>query len=81
MKLNDAGQRLLEKSISADTLSDKAASIAYDGIGDGENIVTAVNNGFAGLNSKLEELSSRQDNQEQVLRRLTSRQSSKAYQM
>ena len=81
LKLNDAGQRLLEKSISADTLSDKAASIAYDGIGDGENIVTAVNNGFAGLNSKLEELSSRQDNQEQVLRRLTSRQSSKAYQM
>lgn len=81
LKLNEEGQRLLEKSISADTLSDQAASVAYNGIGDGENIVAAVNSGFAGLNNKLEELSSRQDNQEQVLRRLTSRQSSKAYQM
>ena len=73
------GEKLLKSVISADTLSDKAASVAYDGIGDGSNIVDAVNNGFAGLNAKLEELSNRQDSQEEVLKQLTSSKNSSVY--
>lgn len=71
------GERLLEKSVSADTMGKGGASYGKD---NGENIVEAVNNGFSGLNDKLEELSNRQDTQEQTLRQLTGRFSSKAYQ-
>ena len=70
---------LLEKVISADTLSNKVAAIAYDGVGTGD-VVNAVNNGFSGLSNKLEELSNRQNSQEQVLKQLTSRTSPKVYQ-
>ena len=67
------GEKLLESVISADTLSSKAAgSYGMGAPGDNSEVVYAINTGFAGLNSKLEELSSRQDNQEEVLRQLTS---------
>jgi hypothetical protein len=77
---NKEGTKLLEKAISADTLSDQAKSVAYTGIGDSEGIINSVDRGFAGLNEKLEELSNRQDNQEAVLKQLTNRQSSSVYQ-
>ena len=73
------GQRLLEKVISADTLSNKAASVTY-GKGSQGDIINCVNGGFAGLNNKLEELANRQDSQEQVLRRLTAPKNNGAYQ-
>lgn len=77
---NKEGEKLLEKVVSADTLSNEAASLAYSGIGsDNSDVVTAVNSGFAGLNAKLEELSNRQDNQEDILKQLTSRGSREVY--
>ena len=62
------GEKLLQTVISSDTVSNGSG-----GVGAGnDDVVYAINNGFAGLNAKLEELSSRQDNQEEVLRQLTS---------
>lgn len=69
-------EKLLESVISADTLSDKAAAVAYNGIGDSQGIINSVDRGFAGLNDKLEELSARQDNQEEIMRMLMSSNSS-----
>lgn len=64
------GEKLLQSVISADTISKQAG--AY-GMGAGnDDVVYAVNTGFTNLNAKLDELSSRQDNQEAVLRELTS---------
>ena len=58
------------KSACMTTISKQAG--AY-GMGAGnDDVVYAVNTGFTNLNAKLEELSSRQDNQEAVLRELTS---------
>jgi len=66
------GEKLLQTVISADTLSNQSK-----GIGAGnDDVVEAVTTGFAGLNAKLEELSTRQDTQEEVLRILTSGKSS-----
>lgn len=64
------GEKLLETVISADTISKQAGGVGA--VSGNEDVVNAVNNGFAGLNAKLEELSNRQDNQEEVLRQLTS---------
>lgn len=74
MAMNETkdGGKLLEKVISADTLSNQASSVSYGRGAGNDEIVAAVNNGFMGLNDKLEDLSSRQNNQEEVLRQLTS---------
>ena len=66
------GERLLETVISADTLSNQANAVSYRGMGSAPDVVDAVNSGFTGLNAKLEELSSRQNEQEEVLRMLSS---------
>ena len=73
---------VLEKAISADTLSNQANATIYgQGAGlDSEGIIKSVNSGFAGLNDKLEELSNRQDTQEEVLRAIVSKNNSALYQ-
>ena len=73
---------VLEKAISADTLSNQANATIYgQGAGlDSEGIIKSVNSGFAGLNDKLEELSNRQDTQEEALRAIVSKNNSALYQ-
>ena len=73
---------VLEKAISADTLSNQANATIYgQGAGlDSEGIIKSVNSGFAGLNDKLEELSNRQDTQEETLRAIVSKNNSALYQ-
>ena len=63
------GEKLLQTVISSDTVSSGSGGVGAVG---NEDVVFAINNGFSNLNAKLEELSSRQDNQEEVLRQLTS---------
>ena len=63
------------KLISADTLGQ---DVLASGVGSPE-VVDAINTGFTGLYDKLDELSSRQDSQEMMLRALTSSRGSEIY--
>ena len=62
-------------------MSAQAQAITNRGIGDtgSQDVVYAINTGFSGLNDKLEELSNRQDSQEEILKQLTSSSSSSIY--
>ena len=69
---NQEGHNLLESIVSADTEGNPAAYSGIGGPGGNDDVIEAINNGFLGLNDKLEELATRQDSQEEVLRALSS---------
>lgn len=74
---------LSQKLISSNTLQTDAVSARYansfGGPSGSEAIVSSVNNGFGSLIAKLDELSSRQDNTEEILKSIVSPSSSAVY--
>ena len=60
---------MLQKMIDADTMSREVQALAFDGVGSSD-VVDSVNGGFTNLINKLEELSSRQNEQEEMLKML-----------
>lgn len=74
---------LSQKLISANTLQTDAVLARYansfGGPSGSEAIVSSVNNGFGSLIAKLDELSSRQDNTEEILKSIVSPSSSAVY--
>lgn len=74
---------LSQKLISSNTLQTDAVLARYansfGGPSGSEAIVSSVNNGFGSLIAKLDELSSRQDNTEEILKSIVSPSSSAVY--
>lgn len=74
---------LSQKLISSNTLQTDAVLARYansfGGPSGSEAIVSSVNNGFGSLIAKLDELSSRQDNTEEILKSIVSPSSSSVY--
>lgn len=74
---------LSQKLISANTLQSDAVLARYansfGGPSGSEAIVSSVNNGFGSLIAKLDELSNRQDNTEEILKSIVSPSSSAVY--
>lgn len=74
---------LSQKLISSNTLQTDAVLARYansfGGPSGSEAIVSSVNNGFGSLIAKLDELSSRQDNTEEILKSIVSPSSSTVY--
>lgn len=70
--------QILRKMIDADTTSNVANSMANYGVGS-DQVVDSVNNGFTNLIDKLEELSKRQDRQEDVLKMLAQSKGTNVY--
>ena len=70
--------QILRKMIDADTTSNAANSMANYGVGS-DQVVDSVNNGFTNLIDKLEELSKRQDRQEDVLKMLAQSKGTNVY--
>lgn len=59
---------LTQKMIDADTMSKESQAYMVGGMGSSDDVVTSVNSGFANLINKIEELSNRQDDQEEMLK-------------
>jgi hypothetical protein len=70
--------QILRKMIDADTTSNAASSMANYGVGS-DQVVDSVNSGFTNLINKLEELSKRQDRQEDVLKMLAQSKGTNVY--
>lgn len=70
--------QILRKMVDADTTSKAASSMANYGVGS-DQVVDSVNNGFTNLIDKLEELSKRQDRQEDVLKMLAQGKGTNVY--
>lgn len=69
---------ILQKLVDADTMSKEVQAIAFDGVG-GSEVVNSVDSGFTKLISKLEELSARQDDQEDMLRMIAQGRGTNVY--
>lgn len=77
-KINETPM-LSQKLISSNTLQSEAVASRYMNNYGSPDVVNSVNNGFSNLINKLDELSSRQDAQEEMLRSIVSPSSSAVY--
>ena len=69
---------VLQKMVDADTMSKEVQALAFDGVGSSD-VVDSVNGGFTNLINKLEELSSRQNEQEELLKMLAQGKGTNVY--
>ena len=59
---------LTQKMVDYDTISKESQAVVFDGIGGSGDVVTSVNSGFDRLIEKIDDLSTRQDEQEEMLK-------------